>query len=160
MNYIIRKATLSDLSAIEYLYKIARHYMQSHGNPDQWGDRYPDKNQIMKDISEDCLYVIEDDRQVEAVFYYRFGIEPTYLRIESGAWLDEEPYGYLHRVASSGHLKRCSDIIINWAFNQCNNLRCDTHEKNKAMRNALKRNGFSYCGIIYVETARLAFQKR
>ena len=37
----------------------------------------------------------------------------------------------------------------------------DTHEANGPMRHKLEKNGFTYCGIIYVEdgTPRRAYQK-
>ena len=40
-------------------------------------------------------------------------------------------------------------------------LRIDTHEKNLVMQNLVKKTGFSYCGIIYVDdgTKRLAYEK-
>ena len=40
-------------------------------------------------------------------------------------------------------------------------LRVDTHEKNIAMRRAILRQGFSYCGMIRAEdgTLRLAFDR-
>ena len=42
-----------------------------------------------------------------------------------------------------------------------NNLRADTHEKNRSMRKMLENNGFTKCGTIYVEdgTPRVAYQK-
>jgi RimJ/RimL family protein N-acetyltransferase len=41
------------------------------------------------------------------------------------------------------------------------NLKIDTHRDNIPMQKVLKRNGFSECGIIYIENGdeRIAFQK-
>ena len=41
------------------------------------------------------------------------------------------------------------------------NMRVDTHEKNLAMQHILERNGYVYCGRIYVDdgTSRRAYQK-
>ena len=55
--------------------------------------------------------------------------------------------------------------IIDFCFNKCfemfQNLRIDTHRDNIPMQKVLKRNGFEYCGIIYLENGdeRLAYQK-
>ena len=53
-------------------------------------------------------------------------------------------------------------VGIEWAFNQCNHLRMDTHGDNYVMQNLLKKNGFVHCGTIYVEEdsyPRLAYEK-
>jgi RimJ/RimL family protein N-acetyltransferase len=44
---------------------------------------------------------------------------------------------------------------------QCGNMRIDTHSNNLPMRRVLEKNGYQYCGIIYVRdgSERLAFQK-
>ena len=54
-----------------------------------------------------------------------------------------------------------SGLITATAFSQCGNLKIDTHENNVVMQNLLKKNGFTYCGRIYVDDGgeRLAFQK-
>ena len=45
--------------------------------------------------------------------------------------------------------------------NKVNSLKVDTHEENIPMQNLLKKNGFKYCGIIYLEDGgkRVAFEK-
>lgn len=71
------------------------------------------------------------------------------------------PYGVVHRIASSGKRKGSASFCLNWALEQCGCLRIDTHHDNIVMQNLLKKNGFQYCGIIYLEdgSPRLAYQK-
>jgi RimJ/RimL family protein N-acetyltransferase len=40
-------------------------------------------------------------------------------------------------------------------------IKADTHKDNRAMQKALYKNGFQYCGIIYLEdnSERIAFEK-
>lgn len=40
-------------------------------------------------------------------------------------------------------------------------IRIDTHEDNKPMQRLIEKNGFKYCGIIYLndKSKRLAFEK-
>lgn len=40
-------------------------------------------------------------------------------------------------------------------------MRADTHKDNETMQSLLLKNGYEYCGIIFVEdgTERLAFEK-
>lgn len=95
------------------------------------------------------------------VFYYKEGRDRTYDVIEGGEWLSEAPYGVVHRITSDGTVKGTASFCLDWAFRKCGNLRIDTHRDNVVMQNLLKKNGFSYCGIIHVEdgSERLAYQK-
>ena len=45
--------------------------------------------------------------------------------------------------------------------NDIHSIKVDTHEQNIPMQNLLKKNGFEYCGIIYLEDGgkRVAFEK-
>ena len=51
--------------------------------------------------------------------------------------------------------------MMKWAFDSFGNVRVDTHKDNYVMQNMLKKLGYSYCGIIYLENGdpRLAYQK-
>ena len=97
-------------------------------------------------------------------FFFIHGpdIEPTYRRITDGAWLDDRPYGVVHRIAADGSEKGVGTFCISWAFEQCRHLRIDTHGDNTVMRRLLAKLGFVHCGTIYVEEddfPRLAFEK-
>lgn len=103
----------------------------------------------------------ESPEEIEAVFMYDMREDPTYAVIENGSWANDRPYGVLHRIASSGRKKGAASFCMQWCFAQCGNLRCDTHDNNKVMQHVMKKNGFEYCGRIYVEdgSPRVAFQK-
>ena len=137
--------------------------MAEHGNPRQWGDSWPPEELIREDIRQKKCHVLEEDGVLAAVFYFeKDADDPTYHRIDGGAWKKESPYGVVHRIASAGTVKGAGSSCIQWAFEQCGHLRMDTHEDNKVMQNLLKKNGFQYCGIIYVREdndPRLAFEK-
>ncbi len=147
------------------IYARARVFMAEHGNPDQWGPtNWPPEALIREDIEQGNSYVCIHEGRVIGTFYYVCGkdIEPTYAEIDDGAWLDEGPYGVVHRIASSGTVKGTGEFCINWAFSQCGHLRIDTHADNTVMRNLLKKLGFTHCGTIYVREdrfPRLAFEK-
>lgn len=157
----IRNTRLEDLESVLELYAGARAFMKKTGNPTQWGDTHPQEALIRQDIERGEGYVLEEDGEIEAVFMFRVGEDPTYRVIEGGSWKKEGPYGVLHRVASSGRKPGAASRCIKWAFAQCGNLRCDTHRDNKVMRHVLEKNGFSRCGIIYLENGepRIAYQK-
>lgn len=135
--------------------------MAEHGNPDQWKVSYPPVELVEKDVRDGNCYVCEEEGRIVAVFYYKKEEDPTYSYIEDGQWISEEPYGVVHRITSDGTVKGTASFCLAWAFEQCGNLRIDTHRDNVVMQNLLKKNGFSYCGIIYAEghSERLAYQK-
>ena len=161
----IRKATMDDLDEIMEIYAYAREFMASTGNPKQWGaTNWPPKALIEQDIAHGDSYVCIDGGRIAAVFYYAYGrdIDPCYAVIEEGAWLSDQPYGVVHRIAAAKGTKGAGSYCINWAFDQCGHLRMDTHGDNIVMRNLLAKLGFQYCGIIHIvedNDPRLAFEK-
>ena len=162
----IRNAQESDLSRIMEIYSFARKFMAEHGNPNQWGPTlWPPEELIREDIQSGNSYVcLNEDGRVIAVFYFVQGcdIEPTYRDIQGGAWLDDSPYGVVHRIASDGSLRGIGAFCLNWAYAQCHHLRIDTHTDNVVMQSLLKKLGFVRCGTIHVEEddfPRMAFEK-
>ena len=163
---IIRHAAEQDFDRMMEIYSFARRYMAEHGNPNQWGPtQWPPEDLIRNDIRNGNSYVcVSKDGTVIGTFFFIQGkdIEPTYRNITEGAWLDDSPYGVVHRIAGDGSEKGIGACCINWAFEQCGHLRIDTHGDNIVMQNLLKKLGFVHCGTIYVEEddyPRLAFEK-
>lgn len=79
------------------------------------------------------------------------GIEPTYGYIDHGRWIDEQtPYSTLHRMAAMPDTHGIADIAFRYAKEHCTHLRVDTHHNNRPMRHILEKEGFVYCGIIYM----------
>ncbi|MBQ5389338.1 MAG: GNAT family N-acetyltransferase, partial [Clostridia bacterium] len=156
----IRKTTLSDLDRVMQIYAIAKRYMDEMGNPTQWAKGYPPRDLIEEDIARGESYVVLKDGTIHGVFVFMQRIEPTYAYIEDGAWLNDAPYGTIHRVASDGECRRMFDTIVAYCRAVNENLRVDTHHDNLPMQKAIERGGFVRCGIIYVEngTKRIAYQ--
>lgn len=162
----IRKSTEADIPRMMEIYAYARSFMAAHGNPNQWGaTNWPPEELIRVDIAEGHSYVcVNENDHVVGTFYFNQGrdIEPTYEKIEDGAWLDDSPYGVVHRIASDGSGKGIGTFCINWAYDQCGHLRMDTHGDNTVMQSLLKKLGFIHCGTIYVREdndPRMAFEK-
>lgn len=156
----IRKPSISDLPDILKIYFRAREFMRLSGNPTQWGDSRPHESLIIADIEAGNSYVIEQNGKITGVFALIIGSEPTYSEID-GVWLNDEPYGTIHRIASAGIAHGIFDVCLDFCFKQISNIRIDTHENNAVMRHLLKKHGFAECGMIYVDdgTPRIAFQK-
>ena len=162
----IRKTTESDFNRIMEIYAYAREFMARTGNPNQWGPtKWPPTDLIHEDIRSGNSYVcVNDDEKVIGTFFFTQGqdIEPTYRAITDGTWLDDSPYGVVHRIASDGSERGIGQFCLGWAYEQCGHLRIDTHTDNKVMQNLLTKLGFTRCGIIYViedNNPRYAFEK-
>jgi len=157
----IRQAKVNDIEMIMPVFDEARRFMEASGNPNQWINGYPSKDLIVSNINAGDFYVCLSDASIIGVFYFHIGVDVTYNTIYGGSWLNDAPYGVVHRIASNGRQKRLSDTVYDWCLQQCGNLRIDTHRENVVMQNSLRRNGFLYCGVIYLADGRerLAFQK-
>ena len=162
----IRRSTKQDIDRMMEIYAYSRSFMAAHGNPNQWGPtQWPPRTLIEQDIRQGHSYVCcDDDGGTVGTFFFIQGedIEPTYRGITDGAWLDDGPYGVVHRIASDGSVGGVGAHCINWAFEQCGHLRIDTHGDNRVMQSLLKKLGFIHCGTIYVQEddyPRLAYEK-
>ncbi len=139
--------------------------MRQSGNPDQWGTEHPPRTLIEEDIRVGRSYVVvslEDGQEkVRGVFVLILGEDPTYRVIEDGQWLNDAPYGTIHRIAGDGSAKGVLEAALAYAAGRVLNLRIDTHHDNRIMQHLLDKYGFTRCGIIYVAdgTPRIAYQK-
>ncbi len=107
----IRKASYHDLENILPIYAYARKQMALNGNPGQWGMDKPEPETIRQDIELGRLFLIETEpqantegltasaRQIAGVFAFQIGEDPTYRNIQ-GRWINDLPYGVIHRIAS------------------------------------------------------------
>ncbi len=157
----IRKSTYDDLDRIAEIFAYARKQMVLNGNPSQWKNDRPSMELVKKDIDVSNSYVVLNEGKIVATFAFIVGVEPTYLDID-GKWLDDDPYGTIHRIASDGSVKGVFDQVIDYVSKRGVDIRIDTHKDNKIMRHLIEKNGFVYCGIIIVDdgTPRLAYQKK
>ena len=158
---IIRKSNINDIDEILDIYSNARKYMKEHGNPNQWYDYKPIKEDIVADINNNIHYSIVENNIIYGCFTFFIGEDTTYNRIINGNWLNNKRYGVIHKLASAfikkGILKECLD----YTSKLINNIRIDTHEDNITMQNALDKYGFIKCGIIFLKDGnrRLAYHK-
>lgn len=157
--YRVRQAVLEDFDRILEIYAIARKFMANTGNPTQWGSNYPPVQMLKADIPAGNLYVVEDDA-IHGVFAYFTAPDPTYAYIEDGAWLDDSPYGTIHRVAADGSGGVFS-AVLNFAVEQNPHVRIDTHHDNRVMQHVLEKHSFQRTGIIYLEDGdpRIAYER-
>ena len=145
---MIRKAEYTDNRRALDIYDSARRFMRSRGNAVQWVNGYPRRELIQSDIENGYCFVCEEE-DIHGVFAFILGEDPTYTVIENGAWLNDRPYGTIHRIAGdgSGGILRAA---VEFGKQRTDYLRIDTHEDNIVMQRAVEKRGFRRCGTIYL----------
>lgn len=158
----IRLADIHDLESIMNIYSYARKQMQLSGNPSQWGNDKPSPETIQNDIHKKQSYLIIEENRICGVFAFIIGPDPTYQIIENGAWLNNEPYGTIHRIAGNGRARGILATALSFCERQTDNIRIDTHDDNRIMQHLLTKYGYQKCGYIYIEdgSRRIAYQKQ
>ena len=158
----IRKATRDDIPALMRLFENAKGIMRASGNMHQWGAGYPSEEVVRGDVEQGVCYVATDgaDGEIEATMAFIPGPDSTYSYIEGGAWLNDEPYHVIHRIAVVQPGKEYARQMLDWAFERSGTVRIDTHRDNVIMHHVLRNYGFEYCGVIYLANgdARDAYQ--
>lgn len=157
----IKTASGDALEEILGIYAHAREFMARNGNAAQWGSVYPPSELVKQDIEEGKCHICVEGEKILCVFYFAREEDPTYREIREGSWLNDGPYGVVHRIASAEGVRGAAAFCLDWAFGQTGNIRIDTHDDNKPMQGLLKKSGFQYCGRITLAdgSPRIAFQK-
>ena len=155
---MIRLANETDLPHILEIYAVAKEFMHTHGNPNQWNGAYPDEATLLADIQKGQLYVMDEDG-IYGCFALIGGDDPTYAHID-GAWASDTPYGTIHRIAGSRTKKGVFAECVRFARTRFDHLRVDTHADNLPMQGAVTKEGFEHRGTIYLSDGapRLAYE--
>ena len=136
--------------------------MIQSGNPNQWVNGYPQSERAAEDIRQGGSYLfVTPAGTIVGTFALLAGPEPTYHTIYNGAWLNEEPYHVIHRLASDGSVSGLGNRCMEFCIRHARNLRLDTHEQNRIVQSLAERYGFTRCGIVYMPngTPRIAYQR-
>ena len=141
---------MEDHSRLMEIYRYAQDFMIQSGNPTQWGHSYPDPEIIKEDILAGRSLLIIEGEEIHGVFVLLEGTEPTYQRIDHGAWLNNEPYVTIHRIAGDGQIHGIFRFAADYCKGLSSNVRIDTHSDNIIMQKLIEQNGFQKCGIVYV----------
>ena len=162
-----RKSIKSDIKEIINIIEEAQSYFKANGI-DQWQNGYPNEESIKNDIESGESYVLLKNDKIIATAYLSFSGESDYDVIYDGKWISQGDYAVVHRVAVSSNIKghgiagelfKCIEKIC--LENNIKHIKIDTHRQNKSMQRFLSKNGFKYCGVIYLEdnSERIAFEK-
>ena len=162
-----RKTLKIDIDRIMDIMHQAQEYLKSRG-VDQWQDGYPQPEIILNDIENEESYVAEMDGRVAGTLVISFRGEETYDEIYEGEWLSNDDYCVVHRVAMDINYrgKGLASDMLKYAEQLCKeknikSIKIDTHLDNKVMRGLISKNGYKYCGIIYLNNGdkRVGYEK-
>lgn len=162
-----RVAQISDLPEIMEIITEAQASLRL-AQIDQWQNGYPNAKIIAQDIQSGNSYALIKDDRVVATAVLEFGGDPNYVIIHEGTWITDGSYGAIHRIAvaedykGSGLASQMIEALEGLCQEQkVRSLRVDTHKDNKPMQRMLQKNGFQYCGIIFLAdgSPRVAFEK-
>ena len=162
-----QKAVEKNINGIMYIIKQAQDYFKEHGIY-QWHDNYPSLEIVKNDINNKNGYVLLEDNKIVGTVVVSFDGEKNYESICNGEWASSCEFAVIHRMAidkrhkgiglASVIIKNIEKICLNKGVHS---IKTDTHEKNVSMQKMLLKNGFKYCGIIYLDdkSKRSAFEK-
>ena len=156
----IRPAGEGDIGTVLRMYGYSRGLMRADGNTVQWTG-YPTADDLREDIRRGVAFVVESDGRTVGTCALVPGEEPTYAVIDHGRWIDNRtPYATVHRVAKAEGSDGIAALVFRTAKESFAHLRADTHASNRAMRHILEKEGFVYCGIVYMDdgSPRLAYE--
>ena len=160
------RATQADAAAIGRILQEARRFLASQG-VDQWQQNGPTPEETSEHISRGVQYLVRAENGAVAGVCIILDRDPDYDAIE-GAWLTQGKYLAVHRVAVAPEYRGhgIPDVIYRGAealAGSCGaaSLRADTHRDNARMRRVFARNGFVFCGRVFLggSEERLAFEK-
>lgn len=161
----LRKATFSEQSIIWDILQQAIQQRKLDGS-DQWQNGYPNEQTVHEDIENGYGYVLVANNVIIAYAAIIFGIEPAYNDIK-GAWLTNNDYVVVHRVATSNAVK--GKGIATLLFKEIETLsteqkvysiKVDTNFDNVPMMKILDRLSYTYCGeILFSGAMRKAYEK-
>ncbi len=171
-----RKSTYDDVDKILEIIEKAKLELKKLGL-NQWQNGYPNKKIIENDVKLGISYVLEDTEKSENFIKIIGTIvlspekETSYSKIE-GKWITDDDYMVIHRLAVDTDVKNkgIATKILEFAEKVCIekkilSLKADTHENNEPMKKLLAKNGFRYCGVIYLDDGlergekRIAYEK-
>lgn len=123
----------------------------------QWGNGYPGREVIMKDIENNEFYVMELDGELVAVMSLITEPDSSYDTLRGEAW-QRVSYTAVHRLAVSREYmgNGYAQMMLEFAIEKTaelgyESMRIDTHQDNLAIIKIAEKLGFEYRGIISFE---------
>ncbi|MDR2828363.1 MAG: GNAT family N-acetyltransferase [Acholeplasmatales bacterium] len=186
--YIYKKAGLEDINGVYKVIRDGIDYLKIN-NVSQWQNNYPNLEVLELDIKNNnlriittntadilavCAFIKGEDISYKNIYSTRFVNPYTKTKVKNNNWLTSyDNYYVIHRISLSKEKRNTgiATLFLKYLekeaiYNNSSSIRVDTHKKNVVMQKFLLKNGFKFCGKIYLykdniqtKESRLAFEK-
>lgn len=150
-------ATATEQSFIHTTYTSAQAFTHVDKSITEWPNDFPSQEEIMRNINDNNCYIIADSYERLAVFITFVEPYAPYASI-IGKWRSRAEYRTVRCIA--GFTGRgIAQKIFDFASQESDYLRSDSHVDNLPMRHALEVFGFKECGTFTADdgSTRIAY---
>lgn len=162
MNF--REAKKEDIESILEVISHAKEYMKRN-NSTQWNENYPNKETIINDIENNIGYVLIVKNLIRGYIVVDFSDDEVYKNIK-GKWKTFGNYASIHRCAihkelrGRGYGSELFKFAEKLALSKnIRSVRVDTAPENETMKHLFNKNGYEYCGIVFIDGEKIAYEK-
>ena len=162
MNF--REAKKEDIESILEVISHAKEYMKRN-NSTQWNENYPNKETIINDIENSIGYVLIVENLIRGYMVVDFSDDEVYKNIK-GKWKTFGNYASIHRCAihkelrGQGYGSELFKFAEKLALSKnIRSVRVDTAPENETMKHLFNKNGYEYCGIVFIDGEKIAYEK-
>ena len=162
MNF--REAKKEVIESILEVISHAKEYMKRN-NSTQWNENYPNKETIINDIENNIGYVLIVKNLIRGYIVVDFSDDEIYKNIK-GKWKTFGNYASIHRCAihkelrGQGYGSELFKFAEKLALSKnIRSVRVDTAPENETMKHLFNKNGYEYCGIVFIDGEKIAYEK-
>lgn len=162
MNF--REAKKEDIESILEVISHAKEYMKKN-NSTQWNENYPNKETIINDIENNIGYVLIVKNLIRGYIVVDFSDDEVYKNIK-GKWKTFGNYASIHRCAihkelrGQGYGSELFKFAEKLALSKnIRSVRVDTAPENETMKHLFNKNGYEYCGTVFIDGEKIAYEK-
>ena len=162
MNF--REAKKEDIESILEVISHAKEYMKKN-NSTQWNENYPNKETIINDIENSIGYVLIVENLIRGYIVVDFSDDEIYKNIK-GKWKTFGNYASIHRCAihkelrGQGYGSELFKFAEKLALSKnIRSVRVDTAPENETMKHLFNKNGYEYCGTVFIDGEKIAYEK-
>lgn len=162
MNF--REAKKEDIESILEVISHAKEYMKKN-NSTQWNENYPNKETIINDIENSIGYVLIVENLIRGYMVVDFSDDEVYKNIK-GKWKTFGNYASIHRCAihkelrGQGYGSELFKFAEKLALSKnIRSVRVDTAPENETMKHLFNKNGYEYCGTVFIDGEKIAYEK-
>jgi GNAT superfamily N-acetyltransferase len=163
MKTEIKLVTLKEFNQAYQIVEDGRKLLKE-SNSRQWQYGHPTKELVMNEIKSQKLRGIYVDGVLALIAAFSLIPDPSYTKIINGKWLtNTNKYLTIHTLSVKKEYCKLglSKLIFEEAYkvakeNNLISVRADTYKMNRIVQHIFSKEGFQYCGIIYLVDETIA----